>query len=280
MAMGETKKILIERDGAVSWIIFNNPEHGNAFTPDMWLAFDESLAALGADKATKVVVLRGAGDNFSKGNYSATIDGRPTAPDYEGMGAAADRDRIAGWLRIWFHIWDLPKPVIAAVHGSCFNHGASICVFSDITVVADDAVIGRMYKLPVGVLHELLWSWSIGWRRAKEMDFREEKSISGRTAAEWGWANYSVPGDELFDNVGALAQEIARYPAEVLRIQKLAHNRVAELQGFRVGAEMAAEWCALQHFSPSVRRLNQVVSEVGYEEATRRFYSGELQLEP
>ena len=34
--MSETRKLLLEKDGAIGWIIFNQPESGNAVSQEMW----------------------------------------------------------------------------------------------------------------------------------------------------------------------------------------------------------------------------------------------------
>ena len=53
-----------------------------------------------------------------------------------------------------------------------------------------------------------------------------------------GLGHYAVPEEELWDNVEALANLIARMPAEILRMKKYALNRVAEMQGFKLAMTM------------------------------------------
>jgi enoyl-CoA hydratase/carnithine racemase len=130
---------------------------------------------------------------------------------------------IARFMKIWDH----PKPVIAAVHGYCLAGATQLCVFTDVTVVAEDAKIG-LPSIPIGGGYITpLWTPLVGPKRAKQMSFVAGSQISDTTASEWGWANYAVPADELLDNVRALATEISRIPSEILRMKKLAVNRVA-----------------------------------------------------
>jgi enoyl-CoA hydratase len=144
-------------------------------------------------------------------------------------------------------------------------------VFTDITVVAEDAKIG-LPSIPIGGGYITpLWTPLVGPKRAKQMSFVAGSQISGTTASEWGWANYAVPADELLDNVRALATEISRIPSEILRMKKLAVNRVAEVQGFRTIAPMGAETDALLHYSAAVERLTATIRELGLKDAIQKF---------
>ncbi|WP_425569133.1 enoyl-CoA hydratase/isomerase family protein [Pseudonocardia xishanensis] len=90
-------------------------------------------------------------------------------------------------------IWDHPKPVIAAVHGYCIAGATQMCVFADLTIVAEDARIGEP-ALPLGGGYIApLWAPLVGPKRAKELAFLPGNAIDGRTAVEWGWANHAVP---------------------------------------------------------------------------------------
>lgn len=273
--------LLEERDGPLTWIILNRPDRRNAFTDQMLEDLRLRLAELGRDPTTKVIAIRGAGDCFSVGHQGYSTPGsESTGPNYEVMGAAGDQARLGGWLQGWLEIWDNPKPVIAAVHGACYSHAATICVFCDITIVAEDADIGRRPAVPLGGgYHMPLWAWHVGWKRSKEMEFLQGKKITGTQAAEWGWANYAVPADELISNVSDMGREIGRFPSEVLRVQKMAHNRIAELQGFRLSVPMGADYDSILHFSSSVTRMRKMVREIGYEEAAKRFLDGSAGLE-
>src|SRR5262249_59485987 len=60
--MSETRGLLMEKDGAIGWITFNNPERRNAVSQEMWQLMPEVVGELAADDAIRVVILRGAGD--------------------------------------------------------------------------------------------------------------------------------------------------------------------------------------------------------------------------
>src|SRR2546428_6643793 len=57
-----TDKMIAEIDGAVGWVIFNNPARRNAVSVDMWRAIPAIFDRLEAEPAVRVIVLRGAGE--------------------------------------------------------------------------------------------------------------------------------------------------------------------------------------------------------------------------
>src|SRR2546422_5058070 len=60
--MSETPKLLLQKDGPIGWIIFNQPEKRNAVSLEMWQRMPEYVRELSTDDAIRVVILRGAGD--------------------------------------------------------------------------------------------------------------------------------------------------------------------------------------------------------------------------
>ena len=262
----------VQYDGPVTWLTLNRPERLNAIDERM---FADLAAALDTerDSDSRVIVLRGAGRAFSAGHDLAQDSIEVTEPG----DSVADRDRQASYIDHFLRIWEHPKPVIAAVHGYCIAGASQLCTFCDLTIVADDAVITASPVLPLGGgFISPLWAFLVGPKRAKQMSFIAGERISGATAADWGWANLAVPAGELEARVREIALAIARTPPSVLRMKKVAINRVAELQGFRVAALMGTETDVLIHETDDVERIKRTLQDVGLKEAIRRFEAGEL----
>jgi enoyl-CoA hydratase/carnithine racemase len=55
-------KIESSKDGAVGWLVFNNPQRLNAVSYEMWRSLPEEIAGFVDDPDIRVVVLRGEGD--------------------------------------------------------------------------------------------------------------------------------------------------------------------------------------------------------------------------
>ena len=257
--------LLVEHDGPVTWLTLNRPERLNALSDELLEALGEALdVSAGTDAA--VVVIRGAGRSFCAG-YDV-------APDSAEVGYAAertpveDRDRLLGNIELFTRVWRHPQPVIAQVHGHCVAGGAQLASLSDITIVADDATIMTSPALPLGGGYlSPLWAHRVGAQRAKLMSFDAGRRISGRTAAEWGWAAEAVPADQLADHVRHLAHSIARTPGPLLRLKKEAVNRTEELSGLLTYARTGAETDALLHLTPEVRAVQEKIKSVGLKQA-------------
>lgn len=257
--------IRLDADGALTWLTLNRPDKLNAMSKPLLEEFSSALATLADDEATRVIAIRGAGRAFSAGY------------DIERSDEAAEVDIVddylthVGYLNRFLEIWDHPKPVIAAVHGYCLAGATQLCTFCDITVVAEDAVVGWP-SLPLGGGYiSPLWVPLVGPKRAKQMSFVPGSRISGKTASDWGWANYAVPAAELEANVRQLASEIARIPTSTLRMKKMAINRVADAMGFRNIVPMGAETDALLHYSQAVKELASLIQENGLKRAIAIF---------
>ncbi len=264
--------LLLERDGKLTWLTLNRPQRLNAMSQKLLGEFADALDALAADEATRVIAIRGAGRAFSTGydiERDETTIGK--APEI-----VNDHDRLVRNMNRFLKIWDHPKPVIACVHGYCLAGATQLAVFCDMTVVAEDAVIG-LPAMPMGGGYITpLWTPLVGPKRAKQMSMVAGSRISGTTASDWGWANYAVPAEELEANVRELAHEIAKIPAPILHMKKVSINRVADVMGFRNIVHMGAETDALLHYSLPVKDLADALHANGLKAAIAMYNEGRI----
>ena len=257
--------IRIEHSRDMTWLVLNRPDRANSLSNELLDEFSDALERLKREGGP-VIAIRGEGKGFSAG-YDIGQEGKANpAPD-----PVADQERLRRNIDRYVAMWDHPKPIIVAVHGYCIAGATQMCVYSDITVVADDAKIGEP-TLPIGGGYVApLWAPLVGPKRAKELAFVPGNSIDGRTAVEWGWANHSVPADQLIAAVEGLAARIAKTPPDVLRIKKLSINRAAEAMGFRQAGAAVAEMDALLHLSPQVLEVREFLGKVGLKEAVKAY---------
>ena len=131
-----TDRIVARKEGAVGWLVFNNPERRNAVSLEMWQAIAAVLDDFSSDDAVRVVVLRGAGDKaFASGaDISQFEKHRADAAGvqrYEQSSGAA-MQRLRG----------LDKPTLAMIRGYCLGGGLNIAAACDLRIAADDARFG------------------------------------------------------------------------------------------------------------------------------------------
>jgi enoyl-CoA hydratase/carnithine racemase len=270
--MSNSEILLIERDGPLVWLTLNRPERLNAINAEL---LEKLAAALEAERHSdsKVIILRGAGRAFSAGHDLSSDSAEVTEPG----DAVADRDRQAWYIDVFLKIFDHPKPVIAAIHGHCIGGSTQMATFADFVVTAQDAIISASPMMPLGGgFITPLMSYRIGTNRAKLLSFSPGYQISGQTAADWGWAVDSVPADQLWEHVSKLAHGIARTPSSVLRMKKIAINRVLELQGFRSVAYIGAETDVVIHGADEVAFYKGHIEKHGLKESLRAFHAGEI----
>ena len=255
--MAHDRTIRIDHEPSISWIVLDRPDHANALSPALLDEFSSALDAL-RETGAPVIGIRGEGRGFCAGMDLGHYGGDAAIPN-----VAEDQARLQRNVDRWLAIWDHPKPVIAAVHGYCLGVAAQMCVFADITIVADDARIGEP-TVPIGGGYVApTWVAQVGTKRAKELAYIPGNWIDGRTAVEWGWANHSVPAAELIDAARSLAARIALTPPEVLRVKKLSINRAAEAAGFRTALDWIAEADATLHVDPAVLAIRERIRRDG-----------------
>jgi enoyl-CoA hydratase len=248
--------ILIEHAGPISWIVLNRPAQANALSGAMLESFSAALETL-EHQGGAVVGIRANGKGFCSGMDLGQYGGATA------MDPVSDARRLNINVARWLSIWDHPKPVIAAVHGYCAGVAAQMCVFADITIVADNVRISEPGVPIGGGFIAPTWVAQVGAKRAKEFAFVPGNSIDGVTAVEWGWANHYVPADKLVAAAEALAARIALVPPDVLRVKKLSINRAAEAAGFRTATSGIAEMDSLLHLAPSVLAIRERMATEG-----------------
>ncbi|MEN3283777.1 MAG: hypothetical protein V7607_4917 [Solirubrobacteraceae bacterium] len=263
--MDDYRTIRLEHRGPLTWLVLDRPDKANALSAELLDEFSDALDHL-VGEGGPVIGVRGEGRGFSAGYDLGQVGGVAAQHD-----PVADRARLQRNLDRYLAMWDHPKPIIAAVHGYCVAGATQMCVFADITVVADDARIGEP-GLPIGGGYVApTWAPLVGPKRAKELAFVPGNSIDGPTAVQWGWANHSVPEHELVAAVESLAERIARTPPDVLRIKKLSINRAMEAMGVRQATASVAEMDALLHGSPAVVELREWIAQVGLRSALQAY---------
>lgn len=252
------ENIRVEHAGSLSWIVLNRPDRANALSPALLDEFSDALERL-KEEGGPVIGLRGEGKGFCAGmDLSSYGAGEKGAAD-----PISDRERLHRNVERWLAMWDHPKPIIAAPHGFCLAAAAQMCVFADLTIVADDIRIGEPTVPIGGGFIAPAWVSLVGAKRAKEFAFVPGNWIDGPTAVEWGWANHCVPAADLIASVVSLADRIALTPPEVLRLKKLSINRAAEAAGFRQALSGIAEIDALLHLAPAVLEIRTRMAERG-----------------
>ena len=254
------ENILYGKDGRIARITLNRPDALNALNVELQEELVSAVKDAGEDDNIRVVILKGAGRAFSAGG---DIQRRPGEAEPPRQTVMQGRRSIEQWKERLFTIWDLPKPVIAQVHGYCLARGSILALTCDITICAEDALFGGT-SIPLGVGNvSPIWLWHIGPKKTKEIFLQIGHRISGKEAECLGLVNKAVPADKLEDEVSELANSIARTPLEFLTLQKLMVNRAAEVMGLRAIILMGCEMDTVAHATETTAAIRQRMKEMG-----------------
>jgi enoyl-CoA hydratase len=250
--------IIVDHPGPrVQRITLNRPEKRNALNNRLRAEVFDVLQSADRDPEISNSILRGAGSCFSAG-YDLSSNNSVDQPYHSASGPGQwPRHVVDGW----FSIWDLAKPVIAQVHGYCLAGGTELATACDVVYVADDAQIGyppvRLMSPPDMQYHP----WLVGMRRAMELMLTGD-AMSGREAAEWGFATRSFPLDELDQRTLDFAERAAKVPIELQQLNKRSVHRAMEIMGAR--AAMRAGMSTFRRDGASVKQqLDQRDSAFG-----------------
>ena len=215
--MGEMPKLVLEKDGPIGWIVFNQPEKRNAVSQEMWQQMPEHVRDLAADDAIRVVILRGAGEQaFVAGaDISQFKDRRRNMADEEEYRRISAQGQEA--------LARLGKPLLAMIHGYCVGGGVGIAIACDIRIAADDARFGiPAARLGLGYHYRGMETLMklIGPAYTKEIFFTARTDFGAQDALRMGLVNQVVPRAELLGYTREYAQRIARNAPLTLRSAK------------------------------------------------------------
>jgi crotonobetainyl-CoA hydratase len=234
----------VERRGAVMEITLDRPKV-NAIDRATSVALGNAFCELRDDPELRVGIVTAAGDKaFSAG--------------WDLKAAASGEDEEVG---LWWHtdygpgsfagiteLWDLNKPVIAAVNGLAIGGGLELAIACDLIVCADHAYFA-LPEVPLGIVPD-----SGGLQRVpKRLPYNVamELLLLGRRmevdeAMHYGMINRVVPSDQLMptarewaDTIAAGAPLAVQAIKEILRETEsmsvkdtFSHMREAEFENF------------------------------------------------
>ncbi len=201
----------------VAAITLDRPEKMNAFTPVMMAEIVQALDAADADDDVRAVVVTGEGRAFCAGaDLTPGGGGGPFTSDDEVAELSDERVRDSGG-RLTLRLFEMTKPVIAAINGAAVGIGATMTLAMDVRLASETARFGFVFARR-GIVPEAASSWFLP--RLVGMQCALEWCMTGRIfdAAEAQTAGLVLAvkkPNELLPAAYALAREIADNSAPV-----------------------------------------------------------------
>lgn len=215
--------LLLVRRGAIATVVLNRPERRNAVNQAMWRALPALMAAIEADPAVRVTILRGAGGTFSAGADIAEF-----AEVYADAGAAERYNELVRAAQKAFR--DLPRPTLALVEGACVGGGCGLALACDLRFAAADArfgitpaKLGLAYSLP----DTLQLVEKVGAAAAKDLLF-SARLIGAPEALAISLVDRVAAPDALEAEAQAYAENLAALSQTTIRTAKTMVNAASD----------------------------------------------------
>lgn len=218
-------RISTRREGALQWVIIDNPARLNAISNAMNEQLYDRLMEIERDPEIRVVLVIGAGEKafMSGGDLSEYEKHRSTA---ERMRRSVEiGERTARALR------HLGKPTVAVIRGWCVGGGMNLALNCDLRICADDArFFHPALRHGQGVAYDATAQLVsiVGPAAAREIMFTARR-YDAQEALRIGLVNQVVPVAELESYARAYAEEIAgNAPLSILSCKRTIEQALAD----------------------------------------------------
>jgi enoyl-CoA hydratase/carnithine racemase len=191
-------------------VTLNRPERLNAISGPMLNELALKLKEANQDPDVRVVIITGAGKGFCSG-----LDLKDTQARIQSggdIGLTRDSRRLFSLDKSPITaLWEMDKPVIAAMNGAAAGFGMDMALLADMRIMGDTAKIAAT-MVRRNVVPESGGTWLlprlIGWGKAAEIFYRG-LTLDAQKCLELGIANTVVPTDQVLATALAWAEEIS-----------------------------------------------------------------------
>jgi enoyl-CoA hydratase/carnithine racemase len=196
-------RIVAEREGGVLVLTLDQPARRNALAMPLRVQMIEALRAAQGDKATRAIVVTGAGGHFCSGGDISGMDVTSAMDGRERMRLSHELIRLMVLGSV---------PVVAAIEGYCVGAGLSLACASDTVIAAEDARLGAGFgkiglMADLGLPHTL--PLRVGQGKARQI-FLYHEQMTAAEAERIGLVDHVVPKGQALP----VAMEKARFLAE------------------------------------------------------------------
>ena len=238
-------------DGGVMTLRLNRPEKRNALDSATIEALHRAIEQAELDGQVRVIALRGAGKDFCAG---ADLDELLASAKFPPEQNQANALRLGS---IFTQFRNLPKPVVAIVHGRALAGGAGLATAADLVIAAESSQFGypEVQRGFVPAMVMTMLRRVAGEKRAFEL-VATGRQVSAREALEIGLVSRVVPDAELDAVAGDTLQKLAGNSANALALIKQLFYQL-DGRAFHDGIELGARVNALARAHPDFQAAIQ-----------------------
>lgn len=203
-------------EGQIGIVTMARPEKRNSLSAEMVAALSDAIAAMGADDSVRVVVLRGEGPAFCAGADLAYLR---QISDNSVLDNLADSTAL---MRMMQSIVELPKPVIAMVHGPAIAGGCGLATVCDLVVAGREGAQFGYSEVRIGFIPAIVMVYllrKVGDTQARRLILTAE-NVSATEAHRLGLISHIVDDADLETATMDLARTVAKNSASALKLSK------------------------------------------------------------
>jgi enoyl-CoA hydratase len=213
----EYTNLLLTKEDGIGVVTINRTQVLNSLNIEVFRELYKMFTEIENDSDIRVVILTGAGKAFVAGvDILGMKDHNPVTIEQFIKIARRAGDAI----------YNLNKPVIAAINGYAFGGGNELALACDLRIASENAQFGQqeinLGIVPGGGAMQKL-PRLVGMAKAKEIVFTGEV-FNARTAVEIGMINKVVPAEKLMDEAKALARKLLNKSSIALAYAKKSMN--------------------------------------------------------
>ena len=255
--------IIYDKQDQTGYLTLNRPDRLNALNAALLSEFREALDVVEDDPDIRAVILTGAGRSFSAG---FDINREPGESDPQDMQPDQWRAHLKSHIDTFMKVWNLSKPVIAAVNGYALAGACELVQVCDIKIASERAIMGEP-EIRAGVGPPLLITpFSVNLATAKELLLTGD-TIDAYEAARVGLVSRVVPHDDLLAECEKIAKKITLISEVGVKMTKIAVNRALEEMGFLSAIQHNLE--LMTHFDTSVTPEQEEFNAIRQERGLR-----------
>ena len=219
---GAFSTIIYEKGCGVAHVSLNRPQQLNAYSVAMRDDFAQALQAIAEDSEVGSLLITGQGRAFCAG---ADLSEFGTAPSQVIA-------RNVRWQRdVWGQLIELPKPIVAAVHGYCIGSGLEIALLADVRIAAEETVFS-MPEVRLGMIPAAGGSQTMprhaGPSRALDL-LLTGRRFGAPEAMQMGLVSRTASAQDLLGLAWNLAVKLAEIPSGLLAAARAALRDGADL---------------------------------------------------
>lgn len=241
-------RVTMRKDGGVLHLTLNRPDRRNAIDEPMVERLLECVAEADLAHDVRVVALRGAGTDFCAGADLHELLASVEKPPEDNT---ANATRLGD---VFIRMRDLPKPIVAVVHGRALAGGCGLAMACDLVIARSDATFGypEVSRGFVPAMVMAMLRRAVGEKTAFDL-VATGRTVTAEVALPMGLISRVVAAEQFESEVAQLLGGLAASSPSALALTKRQLYAI-DLMDFPEAIKLGARVNAVARSTPDFRK--------------------------